>query len=441
MTKKIIGFGALTVLLWGPSALAADNAALEMRIRDLSEQNQMLLERVTALETMLVGRGQPAQVQGLAEKGDIRQEKGSVEQRLQQIETTLEGSQQTTAAADQSLMQSINDHVDLRGLVEVEAISAEDFNGDDTSDISLATVEVGLDARISDWSQAHLLLLYEENEEEDHLIVDEGTITFGKLDAFPAYLTVGKMYLPFGSYVTNMVSDTLPLELGEIRDSAVLAGFQSSGFYGSIYGFNGVLSESGEDDKIDAWGASLGFAHEREGFSVDVGLDWLNNIGDSDDLGEYLEENTGASEIADYVEGLAAHILLQYGPFDFVAEYVRALDEFQAEEMAFAGSGAEPEAWSLEAGLTFDLLDRQTIFSLAWQGTDEALALGLPEDRYGAAIRMFVLKNTSVSLEYLHDEDYDITDGGTGKTPIPPPCRWPWNSDQPWVASSCQQLK
>ncbi|MBU0908909.1 MAG: LbtU family siderophore porin [Proteobacteria bacterium] len=413
--KKSISIAAMGLLASVSTGWAADSATLEKKVEELTRQNQMLLERVTALETMLVGRQQPVPVQGLAEKPDTREGKESVEQRLQQIETTLEGRQEATAATgEQSLLQSINDHVDLRGLVEVEAVSAEDFNGDDTSDISLATVEVGLDARISDWSQAHLLLLYEEDEEENHLIVDEGTITFGKLDAFPAYLTVGKMYLPFGSYVTNMVSDTLPLELGEIRDSAVLAGFQSSGFYGSLYGFNGVLSEWGEDDKIDAWGASLGFAHEREDFSVDVGLDWLNNIGDSDDLGEYLEENTGASEIADYVEGLAAHILLQYGPFDFVAEYVRALDEFQLNEMAFAGSGAEPEAWSLEAGLTFDLLDRETIFSLAWQGTDEALALGLPEDRYGAAIRMFVLKNTSVSLEYLHDEDYDQADGGTG---------------------------
>lgn len=412
--KKSISIVAMGLLASVSTGWAADSATLEKKVEELTRQNQLLLERVTALETMLVGRQQPVPVPALAEKPDSREGKESVEQRLQQIETSLAGRQEATAApGEQSLLQSINDHVDLRGLVEVEATSAEDFNGDDTSDISLATVEVGLDARISDWSQAHLLLLYEENEEDDHLLVDEGTITFGKLDAFPAFLTVGKMYLPFGFYVTNLISDPLPLELGEINDSAVLAGFQSSGFYGSLYGFNGVVSERGEDDKIDAWGASLGFAHEREDFSVDVGLDWLNNIGDTDALGEYLEV-TSASAIADYVEGLAAHILLQYGPVDLVAEYVTALDEFQADEMAFAGSGAEPAAWSLEAGLTFALLDRETIFSLAWQGTDEALALELPEDRFGAAIKMFVLENTSVSLEYLHDEDYDKADGGTG---------------------------
>lgn len=40
--------------------------------------------------------------------------------------------------------------------------------------------------------------------------------------------------------------------------------------------------------------------------------------------------------------------------------------------------------------------------------------MGLPEERFGTAIRMCVFKNTSLSLEYLHDEDYDKSDGGTG---------------------------
>ncbi|RJX34332.1 MAG: LbtU family siderophore porin [Desulfurivibrio sp.] len=409
--KKGISIAAMGLLASASTGWAADSATLEKKVEELTRQNQMLLERVVVLEKMLVGRQQPAAAQPLAERPESPEGRESVEQRLQQIETTLAGRQEAAAAAaaEPSLLQGINDHVDLKGLVEVEATAAEDFAGTDTSDISLATVEVGLDARISDWSQAHLLLLYEEGEESDHLLVDEGTVTLGKLEAFPAFLTLGKMYLPFGAYDTNMISDTLPLALGEINDSAVLSGFQASGFYGSLYAFNGDLSERGEDDRIDAWGASLGYAGESEGFTVDAGLDWLNNIGDTDGLGDRL-----GSEIDDYVEGLAAHLLLQYGPVSFIAEYVGALEAFRADELAFAGSGAEPEAWSLEAGLGFELLDRETIFSLAWQGSDEALALELPEDRYGAALRMFVLQNTSVALEYLHDEDYGISDGGTG---------------------------
>jgi hypothetical protein len=411
--KKSIGIAAIGLFVSVSPGWSSDSASLEKKVEELTRQNQMLLERVVELEKTLVSREHPAK--GLAEKPDSREEKESIEQRLQESESSLDGRQEATAGADEhSLLQGINDHVELKGLVEVEAGSSEDFNGNDTNDITLATVEVGLDARISGWSQAHLLLLYEEGEEDDHLVIDEGTITFGKLDTFPASLAVGKMYLPFGSSVSNMISDPLPLTLGEINDSAILAGFQASGFYGSLYAGNGDFDERGKDDQLDVWGAGVGFAHEGEEFSVDVALDWLNNIGDTNGLGDYLEGNTSASELDEYVEGLAAHILLGYGPFDFTAGYVRALDRFKAEELVFAGVGAEPRAWSFEAGMTFDLLDKKTIFSLAFQGTDEAQALSLPEERYGTAIRMFVLENTSIAMEYLHDKDYKVSGGGTG---------------------------
>ena len=57
------------------------------------------------------------------------------------------------------MLGKINERVTLSGVVELEAASAEDFKGNDTSDISLATVELGLDAEINEWVNAHLLLL------------------------------------------------------------------------------------------------------------------------------------------------------------------------------------------------------------------------------------------------------------------------------------------
>ncbi len=412
--KKFIAITALGVLAGTSTGWAADNAELEGKVEELTRQNQMLLERVVALEKILAGR--EPQEKGLVEKPDESDGMARVEQRVEQIENTLDGKRQKIAdAEDKSLLQGIKDRVDLKGLIEVEAFAKEDFSGSSTSDISLATVEIGLDANISDWTQAHLLLLYEEGEENDHMIVDEALVTFGKPEEFPFYLTMGRMYLPFGSYVSNMVSDSLPLELGEINDTGVLAGFQESGLYGAVYAFNGDLRKAGGDDKIDAWGASLGFACEGESLTFDVALDWLNNIGDTDGLSDYLEDTIGLNEMDDYVEGVAAHILFQYAAFDFVAEYVTALDEFAPGEMFFSGSGARPSAWSVEAGLSVDWLDRETTFSLSCQGTDEALGLGLPETRYGAAIRMAVFANTTIALEYLHDTDYDEADGGTDK--------------------------
>jgi hypothetical protein len=48
------------------------------------------------------------------------------------------------------------------------------------------------------------------------------------------------------------------------------------------------------------------------------------------------------------------------------------------------------------------------------QGSDEAVALSLPETRYGGSMTVQVVPNYAATLEYLHDEDYSSSDGGTG---------------------------
>ena len=50
----------------------------------------------------------------------------------------------------------------------------------------------------------------------------------------------------------------------------------------------------------------------------------------------------------------------------------------------------------------------------AYQETDEAVALELPEERLSAAISVEVMDNTTLSLEWAHDDDDSTADGGTG---------------------------
>ena len=315
------------------------------------------------------------------------------------------------------LLQAINDHVELSALVEVEAGSSEDYSNEDSSDITLATVEIGLDAQVSEWSSAHLLLLYEEGEEDDHLIIDEGTITLGNTEKLPLYLTVGKMYVPFGSFESNMVSDPLTLEIGETGDSAAQVGFEENGFYGSVYVFNGDINEAGEDDEINNFGVNLGFVMENDTMALDIGVDWINNIGDTDGIGDFLADRGVANpeEIDDYVSGLSLHAVFSTGPFTLIGEYVTALDDFEQTEVDFKGRGAEPEAYNLEAAFTTELFNRETTFALGYQATDEALALDLPESRYIGTVSMELLPYTALAIEYFHDEDYDTSDGGTGE--------------------------
>ena len=120
----------------------------------------------------------------------------------------------------------------------------------------LATMELGIDAEVNEYVSGHVLFLWEEDDTEP-IDLDEGFITLSGGDACPGYFSVGKMYVPFGNFESNMVSDPLTLEMGETRESALQAGFDVDGFYGSVFAFNGDIDEAGEDSHIDNFGAQL----------------------------------------------------------------------------------------------------------------------------------------------------------------------------------------
>ncbi len=413
--KKTMSILALGLLAVPGQGWAADNAALEKQIQQLIEQNRILQERVLKLENMVGPVHQPHPEAGLAKK-PTGPAVDSISQRLTQVERLLEEEKGDESApqVEKSPMGEILEYVEFSGLVEVEATSSESYDHEEISDLSLATVELGMEVHVTDWSHAQLVLLYEEGEENDHLVVDQGTLTLGNRDKFPMGLTVGKKYLPFGSYLTSMVSDPLALELGEIGDTVAQVGFQVSGLYGSVYVFNGDINERGEDDKIDSYGANVGFAQKFGELSCDVGMDWLNNIADTDGIGDYLSEVVADQAVVEYVPGFAGHILMGYGPVSFFAEYVGALASFDRTEMTFDNEAARPEAWGVEVGYNTEIMGRETLFTLGYQATAEALALGLPEARYLASVRWSIMNNTSLALEYLHDEDYDANEAGSG---------------------------
>lgn len=84
--------------------------------------------------------------------------------------------------------------VTISGLIEVNAWQTEDYAGVDSSDLTLATVELAIDAQVHKWVSGHILFLFEEDATED-LTVDVGYIRVGNLDYSPVYVDAGRMYL------------------------------------------------------------------------------------------------------------------------------------------------------------------------------------------------------------------------------------------------------
>jgi len=363
----------------------ADVEMLKEQIKLLIEQNRQLSARVSQLEEMVGEKnGAPVSDQALKEK-------------IHQLYVQEQNKKK------EGMTSMINDHVSFSGLIEVEASAGEDIEGASTSNVELATVELGFDARANDWTSGHVLVLYEEGG-DDKVLIDEAFITLGNTEQFPLYLTAGRMYVPFGKFETNMISDPLTLEIGETQETALQLGFAVQGAHGSFFAFNGDTNEGGGDSQIEQYGANLGYLYEQEGFSMDVGISYVNSMGDSDGLSEFLAEENLLE--ADYVGGLGVYAIASVGPISLIGEYITALDDFD-------GDNSQPMAFNFETGYTFVLAGRESTFAVAYQGTDD-LAGMLPESRILTTLSVEIFPATTFAIEYAHDEDYDENEGGTG---------------------------
>jgi Tfp pilus assembly protein PilE len=358
----------------------------------------------------------------------IDQRVARMEQRMQRMEQQLQKQNREIQAKDSRIYeleqrQEQNSqssgggwfqNVTVSGAVEIEAFGTDSdgFSGDDAGDINVTTAELGLEAVINNWAIANLVLLWEEEDGgSSDLIVDEAIITFANPDETPFYFTAGRTAAPFGRFETNMVSDPLTLDIGETKETLVLVGVETEGFYAGIYGFNGDLDDGG-DNVIDNGGVDLGFAWESEDRGVDFGVSYINDIGDSDGVSDVISGNQPVG--VDYgrnIPGYAAHAMFTIGSFNLIGEYVAASKDFDAtNELAFNGSGAKPSAWNLEAGYAFNIAGHEGTFAVGYQKTKQALGLGLPEKRLSAAFSVVMLENTTLSLEWAHDEDYGSGD-------------------------------
>lgn len=326
--------------------------------------------------------------------------------------------------------------ISLSGLVEVEAgyentrFTEPGMGDEDSSDLSLATVELGADVDVIEHVSGHVLFLYEDGED---LSVDEGFIRLDGGNALPLYLQVGEMYVPFGKFESRMISDPLTLELGETRETAAQVGFRVNGVYGSIYVFNGDIDKDDDDSHIDNYGANLGYTVATETFGLDLGVSWINNVVDSDgysdvvdEEAEEADENGFAFAFRDYVPGIGAHTVLTIGPATLIGEYVALLEKpewrlYDVEPGSLAALGLESRykgekiaAWNLELGYAFALYGKETTVAVAYQGSKDAEDW-LPEERYLGSVGVGIFDATTLALEYRHDE-FETDDEADGLT-------------------------
>ena len=343
----------------------------------------------------------------------------SIEERLANMERRVQYLEQRIADQDKVIIEKERvisrlegqedawfNGLEIGGVVEVEGAYAQPDEGDSASDIAIATVELGVAAEIHDWVGAEIVVLYEGEDVE----IDVATLTIAPHEDGLS-LTASQQYAPFGTFETNMVSDPLTLELGEAGETGVLVGASLSGLSGSAFVFKGD-NNSGGDDRIGGFGAAVGHAMEFGGIELGLDVSYINDISDSDGITDAL--GLGDDVAVDRVPGLAAGVQLQLSNLSFISEVLTALEDFQADEMEFDGGGAQPSSWMVEAAYSFDLAGREATVAVSYQGTEEALALELPETRALAALSVPVVDGVALAVEWANDSHYGTGVGGSG---------------------------
>ena len=383
----------------------------EMSNHELMQELKVLKEQIRILEEKLEHR-EKMSTQEISKETPAGLEGQGLPERVRRIEEKMEQKQE-------GVLAKWADKITLSGVIEAEAYY-EDYDYDDpteddedSSDITLATVELGVDVDIIKHVKGHVLFLWEEDDTEP-VDVDEGFITLDGEDVVPLYLNVGKLYVPFGNFESHFISDPLTLELGETRESALTVGYVNEWMDVSVSAFNGDIDETGEDNHIETYVAAASFSVPEElisNFGISGGVSYIINIADSDSLqddddGDKITGNNYAGDnhgkVKDYVEGLSAFLSISYmDKFFFEFEYLGALDEFEAGELLFDdGKEFQPETWNFE--LAYAATDRIEV-AVKYEGGDD-LGDFLPEDQYGAVVTYGLFENTSLALEYLHGE-------------------------------------
>lgn len=396
MKNPYLWAAAGLALCWQGPVLAE---SIEQRLARMEAAMQALQEKVESQEKLI-----------RQHQTTIAEQKAHLEgtpKRLKKLADNIE-KKRTAKSDDDAWFRK----VEVGGVVEIEASHNSPYEGDSNSDIVLATFELGISSQIGDWVETGGSLLYEEDDTP--LEVDIAYATIYNAEASPIFFTGGQIYVPFGAYESNMVSDPLTLEIGETRESTAQVGFVQGGFNGSVYLFNGTNQKNGKN-RIDSWGANLGFAQESEEFAWAAGIGYISDLGDSDNLQGVIGGNLGSNEIGKRVSAITLNAAARFGAINVIGEYLSANQFFEVGAVPWQTGGAKPMAWNLEAGYSFDLLGKAATVALGYQRTKQALALKLPKQRWIATLSLEVYDATALSFEWAHDKDYGTGDGGTGK--------------------------
>lgn len=275
--------------------------------------------------------------------------------------------------------------------VEVEA-AFEKQGSDESSDVNLATFEVGLEAELMKGVRGETSVLWEEGE-RNSLEVDTAVLTLGGTEDIPLAVSAGRMYLPFGAFNSLMVSDPLTLELGETRETAVAMNGEWMGFEAWVGAFTGELDDA---DDIAKGAAALIWRPIKQ---LALGVSGLSHMGEGggyvDDFNDILADGGAYKDAA----GVSAFLLLELNPVTIAAEYLGAVEDMKWTDAEGQTTSARPQTWHLD--VAWAVADNWCA-AVRYEGSKEFKPDEMPEHQGGVAVFWQINTFATLGLEYLY---------------------------------------
>lgn len=277
--------------------------------------------------------------------------------------------------------------VEAEFLATYQNDKTRDGDSDDANDFVLDIVDISLDVDVTDNIKFSTVVEYADDED---IVVDSAQFDVALDKEGKVLFSIGKLYLPFGRFNGDMISDPLTLELGEMRKTA--AGLS----YSPIDAFS-----------LSAWVFSGDIEEEFNNAAVCVELTPVDSIAFGAGLitdicegviSDSIELENEDGELLDYKQtmGLNAWVELYLSDsFSMFGEYMLALDEVEALD------NNQPKAWSID--LVYAITDSVTI-AARYEGSKDFLVDEMPEIRVGGTLSYAFNDVVSVSAEYLYSE-------------------------------------
>ncbi|WP_440131443.1 LbtU family siderophore porin [Coxiella endosymbiont of Amblyomma nuttalli] len=285
--------------------------------------------------------------------------------------------------------------------------------------INFSGVELGTYVQSDSWVSGYMVLNYDPDEHRNgsRLFINRAFITIGNLSQFPLYTSIGQVYVPFGRYSSLMVTTPVTQVLGRTRARTLTFGYQQTGshmFHAEVYGFQGLTNNlfSSGNNQSNEWGTDIGYefsdtTNDGGCMNGEVGTGYISNLADSQGIQATVFSNK--ENLRYRVPALSVYCTLDIRPIVFLAEYIGAVKRFDVNDINFANQGARPTAFHTEASCTFKVGSKSNSIGVGYGHTSQALALGLPQDRYNVFYNINIWRNTNLALEYCHDVSYSVS--------------------------------